>query len=302
MRYFKSIPEYLDAIGMKDFPEVRDICIFNIEDYFGSEPLEVPPYRHDFFEITYGQGHDVDVKVGDKSFNAVGRLLSFSTPHTVSSWKINAFKEDSLGYMILFKPSILNNTYHTIDLYKKFQFFNLNSAPAISLTHDESAMLVNLMVSAHAEFESYLNQSKRNILSAYLTIILEKANLLFARPQAHILFNNRAEEIAFRFESLLKEKANYQLHLSDYAAELNISTNYLSESVKKATGKSAKTMAQEFLTLYAKSLLLQNRDTITVVSDQLGFFDTSNFVKFFKKRSGLTPAQFRKKNGRSTQY
>lgn len=296
MQHFKSIPTYLSAIGIKGFEAIEELFIFKIEDYFGREPLEIRPYRHDFFEITYGHGHDVEVNIGDSTFNPVNRLLSFSTPYNISSWKVNAFEEDSLGYMILFKPSIINNTYHTIDLYKQFQFFNLTSAPAISLTEDESTMLTNLLISVHAEFESHPTSSKRNILSAYLTIILEKANLLFASPHANILFNNRAEEIAFRFESLLKEKVNYQLHLSDYAAELNISTNYLSESVKKATGKPAKNMAQEFLILYAKSLLLQNQDTIAVISDQLGFFDTSNFVKFFKKRTGLTPARFRKEN------
>ncbi len=296
MKQFNKILEYLSAIGIKDQFNVDEIFIYRIEDYFGDEQIEIGPYRHDFFEITYGYGHDVDISIGDKSFNPYDGILSFTTPHNISSWKINAFTEDSFGFMILFKPSFLNHTYHSIDLYRKFQFFNINSTPAISTPKEECENIVGLMKAMHNEFEGILTDSKRNILAAYLTIILEKTNTLFNSPASKILFSNRAEEIAFHFETLLKEKVSYQLHLSDYASELNISTNYLSEAVKKATGKSAKQMAQEFLTLYAKSQLLISKDTIAVVAESLGFYDPSNFVKYFKKRTGITPTQFRKQN------
>ncbi|MFV1885084.1 MAG: helix-turn-helix domain-containing protein [Balneola sp.] len=296
MKQFNSIQDYISAIGINDHTNVDEIFIYRIEDYLGNEQIEMKPYRHDFFEITYGYGHDVEISVGDKSFNPTDGLLSFTTPHNISSWKIKGFRDDSLGIMILFKPSFLNNTYHTIDLYRKFQFFNINSTPAISAPKEESEDIVNLMKAMLNEFDSVLTESKKNILAAYLTIVLEKTNSLFRSPASKLIFSNRSEEIAFRFETLLKEKVSYQLRLSDYASELNISANYLSEAVKKATGKSAKQTAQEFLTLYAKSQLLLNTNTIAVIADNLGFYDPSNFVKYFKKRTGKTPTQFRKEN------
>jgi len=296
LQQFHTIADYLAEIGIEDQFNTEELFIYRIEDYFGNQQVEMKPYRHDFFEITYGYGHDVDIRVGDKSFNPTDGLLSFTTPHNISSWKINGFKDDSIGFMILFKPSFLNHTYHTIDLYRKFHFFNINSTPAISAPKQESDAIVGLMKAMLKEFEGDLTEPKKNILAAYLTIILEKTNTLFQSPNSRVIFSNRAEEIAFRFETLLKEKVNYQLHLSDYASDLNISANYLSEAVKKATGKSAKQMAQEFLTLYAKSQLLLSTETIAVVADSLGFFDASNFVKYFKKRTGKTPAQFRKEH------
>ncbi|WKN41498.1 helix-turn-helix domain-containing protein [Tunicatimonas pelagia] len=294
MKIFDTISEYLDVLEIEHGSEAGDLFVFKIEDYFGDRSFEVGPYRHNFFEISYGQGHDVDVQVGDASFNPSDKMLSFSTPFNISSWRINSFQDNSLGYMLLFKPEILNKTYHRIDLYRNFQFFNINTSPALALADEESTMITGLMGTILQEFQERTSTSSSTILSAYLTILLEKANNLYQQPNAQLVFSNRAEEIAFLFESLLKEKVSYQRHLGDYAAELNISTSYLSESVKKTTGKSAKAVAKEFLMLNAKAELSQNKDTIATVAERLGFNDTSNFITFFRTEAGLTPNQYRK--------
>jgi len=290
---FHTISDYLKAIGISRPLVVDDFFIYQIEDHFQNEPFEMQPYKHDFFEISYGHGHDVDILIGDEYFNPIERSLSFTSPHNLSSWRVNGLMEDSLGYMILFKPSIFDRHYHKIDLYQQFQFFTISTSPALSLTEREAEIFVNLMAATHEEYHSE-GPINRSIINAYLTIILEKARDLYSKSSTKMIFENRAAEIAFQFENLLTEKTSYQLHLSDYAEMLNISTNYLSESVKKATGKSAKSISQESLTLRAKALLTQDQETIAVVAYKLGFSDTSNFVKFFKKRIGSTPAQFRK--------
>ena len=294
MKIFNTIAEYLDSLEIAYDSDVGDLFVFKIEDYFGDRAFEMSPYRHNFFEISYGQGHDVDVQVGDVSFNPSDKMLSFSTPFNISSWRINSFREDSLGYMLLFKPEILNKTYHRVDLYRNFQFFNINTSPALALSEEESKMITGLMGTILQEFQERTPNGSSTILSAYLTILLEKANGLYQQPNAQLIFSNRAEEIAFLFESLLKEKVSYQRHLSDYAAELNISTSYLSETVRKTTGNSDTPVAKPYLMLNAKAELSQNKDTIAVVAERLGFNDTSNFIKFFKNEVGQTPNQYRK--------
>ena len=295
LKIYQSIQDYLNDIGIEHCFEVNNFFIFKIEDYFGDSEFEMGPYKHNFFEITYGSGHDVDIKIGNFSFKPIDNSLSFSTPYHISTWKVNSFKEDSLGYMILFKPDLINFAYNKIDLYRNFPFFNLHTSPAISLTSDQSMEIRYLMETMLRESNQKGIGNQQVILSAYLTILLEKTNVFYKQSSSKVVFSNRAEEIAFLFETLLKEKVNYQLHLSDYASELNISTPYLSEAIKKATGMAAKSIAQEFLILKAKASLIQNDDTIANVAHSLGFSDTSNFIKFFKLHVGLTPNQYRKK-------
>lgn len=294
MKTYSTISEFLDALNVNHGREVDDFFIFRIEDYFHRMPMEMDAYKKDFFQITYGEGHNMDIRINSSSYNPVERMLSFSTPYHVKSWKVKDVHKDSLSYMVLFKPAALDPLFHGLDVFKNYRFFNLNSVPAIKFSEEDGAVIENLLATLQEEFNNLKTIGSKKILSAYLSIILEKTNLFFNSPDSNIIYSNRAEEIAFEFENLLKQKCNYQLHLGDYAGMLNISTTYLSEAVKKATGKSAKSIATDMLILQAKSLLLQNKDTVAAIAENIGFNDASNFVKFFKSNTNITPTQFRK--------
>lgn len=293
MKVYKSIAAFLEVMNIPLKNKVTDIFIFKMEDYLNFMPTEMEAYRKDCFQVTFGLGHNVAINVDSSKYVPIEKMISFSTPYHIKSFKVKSLHKNALSYMILFTPSALSTSYSNLDLFRKYQFFNLNSKPAISLSEKEAMVIEKLMNEMHKEFINK-NESTDAIVKAYLTIILEKTNLFFKSPSANILFSNRAEEIAFQYENLLKEKSNYKLRLGDYASLLHISATYLSEAVKKATGKSAKSMASEMLVLKAKGELLQKKDTIATISDHLGFNDTSNFVKFFKTNTGLTPNQYRK--------
>ena len=118
--------------------------------------------------------------------------------------------------------------------------------------------------------------------------------ICLALSHSNKVFTDRAEEITFLFENILKEKSNYKYRLYDYASQLNISTAYLSEVVKKTTGKSAKTLIQETIIYKAKTLLKQSSEDIATIAYTLGFNDASYFIKYFKNQIGLTPSKYRK--------
>ncbi|MBV6647486.1 MAG: helix-turn-helix transcriptional regulator [Cyclobacteriaceae bacterium] len=268
--------------------------IYKIEDHLGTEPFEIGPYKHSFFELTYGSGHDVDCKIGASSFKPLKDSLSFATPYQISSWKINSFAEDSLGYMVLFKPEVMGLVLDKHDLYKSYPFFNLHTTPMITLNHPQTVEIIDLMGRLFREHQNFKTEDGTGVLGAYVTLLLEKIKKYFLEKPALQTFGNRAEEITFQFENLLKEKGTYQMKVADYASELHISPIYLSEAVKEITGKAPIHLIQEYLILQAKGILGQTNSTISQVSYELGFSDVSNFAKYFKKRTGQTPNDFRK--------
>jgi len=295
LKIYDTIPELLHDIGIQIPLKNEAFFICRLEDYFGDSEFAFGPYKHHFFEITFGKGHDVDCKIGPSSFKTLQNCLSFATPYQISSWKVNSFQEDSLGYMIYFHPSFLHQTYSRLDLYKKFPFFNINAAPMLELSEAQMAVVIELMSKLHEELNASFRKGQEQILRAYLTIFLEKMNRFFESSTSAHIFSNRAEEITFQFESILKEKVHYKLRLSEIATDLNMTTNYLSEAVKKSTGKSAKSILQESLILNAKGLLSQSNETIANIAYQLGFEEVTNFTKYFKLHVGLTPSHYRKK-------
>ncbi|MGD1840988.1 MAG: helix-turn-helix domain-containing protein [Thermonemataceae bacterium] len=295
MQTFQSIGSFLKAIGVKHFSEHENFFIYRIEDYFWGEQFEVGPFQYEFFELTFGSGHDVDITIGSETFKSIENTISFITPYQTSSWRINSFKEDSIGYMILFKPELLHFSHDTFDLYKQFSFFNFYTSPLLLLSAAQKDIVVKLMQTLLEEFNENREGRQEIILGAYLTILLEKVNAMFSKGTANKVFINRAEEITFLFEKALREEAHYKSRLSDYTSQLNISKVYLSEVVKKTTGKSAKVLIQEMVIYKAKTLLKQSSNPIATIAYELGFEDASNFVKYFKGLVGITPSMYRKK-------
>ncbi|MEM7549288.1 MAG: helix-turn-helix domain-containing protein [Bacteroidota bacterium] len=294
MKIYDNISDLLLDIGIDESIKTDLFFIYRIEDHLGTEQFEIGPYKHSFFELTYGSGHDVDCKIGASSFKPLKDSLSFATPYQISSWKVNSFEEDSLGYMILFRPEVLRLTLNKHELYQSYPFFNLHTTPMITLNRPQAVEIMDLMGRLFQEHQKHDGNDDTGILGAYLTLLLEKIKRYFIEKPAIRTFGNRAEEITFQFENLLKEKGTYTMKVADYASELNISPVYLSEAVKEITGRSPIHLIQEYLILQAKGILSQSNFTISQIASDLGFGEVSNFAKYFKKHTGITPNTYRK--------
>ncbi|MBR5527661.1 MAG: helix-turn-helix domain-containing protein [Clostridia bacterium] len=77
--------------------------------------------------------------------------------------------------------------------------------------------------------------------------------------------------------------------LSDTAAYLGITPNYLSEEFHAATGKKYKEYLNEVRLMYAKRLLSSSSLSITEICFASGFSSLSNFLRVFKAHFGVSP-------------
>ena len=296
MKIYHKISDLLLDIGISESMKTDLFFIYRIEDHLGTEKFEIGPYKHSFFELTYGSGHDVDCKIGASSFKPLKDSLSFATPYQISSWKVHSFEEDSLGYMIFFRPEVIGLTLDKHDLYQSYPFFNLHTTPMITLNRPQVEEVTDLMGRLFQEYQNHEGEDETGILGAYLTLLLEKVKRYYFEKPGLRTFSNRAEEITFQFENLLKEKGTYTMKVADYASELNISPVYLSEAVKEITGKAPLHLIQEYLILQAKGILRQSNFTISRIAGELGFGEVSNFARYFKQHTGVTPNGYRKKS------
>ena len=78
------------------------------------------------------------------------------------------------------------------------------------------------------------------------------------------------------------------------AQEMGYSKNYLSDLLKKETGKNTQEHIQFHLIEKAKSLLLGTQESVTRISYMLGFEYPGHFSKVFKKKTGMSPSEYRK--------
>ena len=110
----------------------------------------------------------------------------------------------------------------------------------------------------------------------------------------------RKKEIVQRYLSALDKhilelkegKAHVALEIKQFAEMLHIHPVHLSNTIKEVTGQSTCSFYESRLLEVAKELLLTTAMSIAQVAHQLTY-DPSNFTKFFKQYTGITPKQFR---------
>jgi AraC-like DNA-binding protein len=84
--------------------------------------------------------------------------------------------------------------------------------------------------------------------------------------------------------------------VQEYADMLSVTANYLSQSVKQVSGKNALAFISERLAGEAKSLIRYTDSGIAEIAYQLNFSDPANFGKFFRRQTGESPSDYRKKH------
>lgn len=85
-----------------------------------------------------------------------------------------------------------------------------------------------------------------------------------------------------------------QILMSDVADFVGVHPNYLANVFKKETGISPKQYLSNLRIKKAKELLLETTDSVSLISQSVGFTDSLSFSKFFKKETGGSPLHFRK--------
>jgi len=104
----------------------------------------------------------------------------------------------------------------------------------------------------------------------------------------------RYESVIKSFIELLVIHYREEHKVEFYASELNLSSHYLTLIVKQVTGQSVSDFIYEMLYSEARTLLSHSKLSVQEIAAKLNFSDQSSFGKFFKRKSGLSPKEFRK--------
>lgn len=78
-----------------------------------------------------------------------------------------------------------------------------------------------------------------------------------------------------------------------FADILCVTPNYLSDTIRHHAGKSALTLIHEFVVAEAQKLLKSSDKTVSEIAFQLGFEYPNYFSKLFKRKTGVSPSEYR---------
>ncbi|WP_077059300.1 AraC family transcriptional regulator [Streptomyces sp. MP131-18] len=266
--------------------------VSTVEDFFAEHddwPWNPPrPGRATFhYLIAVTEGvlrHDVDHVTRTV---APGQWLWVRPGHTQCRHPPGAAR----GPFLLFEPDIL-----TPGTARLLAPFTAHEAPAVLSPHpDDAAWLHQTALQLLDEHRALglrpLDMHRALRRSLLESLLLRLANAPGAAPTGTTASTGRGDTYWRLVDAL--ELHFRELHrAADYAELLGCSVRTLSRAARDATGKGVRELIDERRLLEARRLLGHARWDARAVAAHLGFTDPANFGRFFRDRTGTTPAAF----------
>lgn len=221
---------------------------------------------------------------------------SKNTLFYLSKGQVNAFKfnEGLGGYIILFTEDYFKAQLNKlpknaiIRLFASQLFSPKIQIPESSNTSDYIHLLFDEFYRDKDEF------NKKNIIDSLYTIIFSKLEQLKQYQTFHLNDTDKLEAF-LKFKSLLECHFRESRNADFYARKMNVTYKHLNIICKEVADVTAKKFIDEFIILEAKRRLINSTVKSTELAFSLGFEEPTNFVKYFKKHTGLTPNKFKTK-------
>ena len=161
---------------------------------------------------------------------------------------------------------------------------------------EEDLEIINLMYSTleHLAFRPYATDY---VLADQISSLLGFLQCIAAKQSISVenSFIPKTQRIRNNFMKCISSKEFIKCNIPDIAERMGVSAGYLSSTIKKETGKTAKYWIDERIVYDAKTALTSSDMAIEILAEELGFNSVSNFSNFFKTKTNLSPSEYRTK-------
>ncbi len=249
------------------------------------------PHRISFFGILFtmsGEGyHFIDFKryPYDKG------TVIFLSKEQVHAFERN---EDREAYLLTFTEDFLEKSSFGPNLMRILTLFNFHLYhPVLHLEEKQFEILLQLVMRMKREYENPDDDFSQEIIQSALKVFLFLCERLLRKKQADAPKHIYHEEFV-QFQFLVKTHIFENNKVQFYADKMGISTKKLNRITQAIVNQPAKDYLVDMLVLEIKRLLVNSSLSVKEIAYKTGFDVPTNFVKFFKKGTGLTPMKFRK--------
>ena len=298
---------------------IRINSITQVHDFFGFEKPKHPlvsvikldkkitdfdygdqKYVLDLYQVSLKSGITGSIIYGRNSYDFQEGTMVFTAPGQVLQFEHEATDDAGDGWALIFHPDLIRKS----DLGKNidnYSFFSYEAHEALHLSDKEKKSLTELIQKIESEYEHIIDRHSQKLIISNIEWLLDYCTRYYDRQ--FFTRTNLNKDLLAKFEDLLKGyfKNDQQLSLGiptvRYCGkELNMSPKYLSDLLKKETGKNAKTHIDDFLINKAKNILLRSTESVSAIAYDLGFEYSQHFSKMFKAKTGMSPSDYRNLN------
>lgn len=290
----KSISEQHRYMGLPK-PKHSMVSVFRFEDIKNNQLDTLAHFVLGFYCIAIKKNFKGKLKYGQRYYDFDEGVMTFITPNQLLRHVQGEVATE--GVCLCFHPDFLSG-YTLAKTIKNYGFFSYETSEALHLSETEEAVVENILKNIETEYQSNIDKFSQDVIVAQIELLLQYSNRFYNRQ--FITRKVANDEILVRLENLLNDYFNDERSMRSglpsvqyVAGRLGISVDYLSDMLRSITGQNTQQHIHNKLIDKAKELLTTTNLSVHEIAYQLGFEYPQSFNKLFKKKTSVSPLEFR---------
>ena len=294
-----SITQAHQLLGLQA-PKHPLVSLINIKDFPLDADFGEVRFMLELYMVSLKDGVSGSMGYGRNSYDFTNGTMIFSKPDQILFTESKEIETDAKGWMLLFHPDLIRKSElgKQIDTYS---YFSYDVHEALHLSEDEKSTLTDLARKIELEYNQNIDKHSQKLIVSNIGLLLDYCTRYYDRQ--FYVRTNLNQDLISNFDHLLRDYFNSEkpvelgLPTVQYCGmQLHMSPNYLSDLLKKETGKTARDHIHSYIINRAKNKLLGTTGSISEIAFDLGFDYPQHFSKLFKKKTGMSPAKYRTLN------
>ena len=287
----RSIPLY-SLYGEKT--AIEDIEFVHVEPIASRSKLydwEIGPHTHEsLFQIMVIAAGSCEVLLDNDKSRVSGPCLILLPAGTVHGF---TFEPETQGKIISVASSFLGRDTHAGEQEILDQVLHQNTVLSFHKSPGHFQVIQNLTHQLYHEFR-YPQLGRAMIFDALLRALLVLVRRQISLKQQHHTQHGQQRILFNQYRSLIEDHYKESWTIGEYAGHMCITESKLNRICRLFTEQSAFEVLQDRVLLEAQRHLIYTAAPLSEIAYDLGFNDSAYFCRYFKKRTGITPKNFRR--------
>lgn len=253
-----------------------------------------------FYAIILKESHDGPLTYGLTKYNYQNGSLIFVAPNQIFGAD-GGTAEEPQGYALLFSTNLFRGMNSAIsNQIKEAPFFTYECNEALQLSSNELGAALSVFTNIANELKQPFDSHTYQIVVANILTLFGHCARCYDRQfsEQKVINNELYSQFKKVVDDYYAEGLPEKMGLPSVqycARKLGLTPNYFGDMIKRISGRSAKEQIQQVTIENVKALLLNRSMNISEVAYKTGFKYPHHLSRVFKKMTGLSPFEYRRK-------
>ncbi|WP_162926969.1 AraC family transcriptional regulator [Flavobacterium psychrotrophum] len=282
-----DIPAIRQDIGLQH--RQPDLLVYDSKQH-NSDFIQNRPFRSGHFSVILIIKGSMKIKVNFFEYELAAKEVLIIPPNAIREmlWEGNDVHFISLLFTTEFlaEAGILGKYFNVANFLKE----GMASFSKVSKTDHALLLQLTQIIYTLLNTDPYAPTDDEVIRNLFRAVLLKVKQYYDEIPVDKVL----SASLIYRFIKLLSQHYLSHREVAFYAEKLGINEKYLTQLLKRKTGKTARQFITEMVVLETKVLLNENILSVKEIAARLHFENQFHFSRFFKQYAGVSPTGYKK--------